>query len=225
MVEDARMRRSHISSCPLVLAFAIVWASTAVAAGTTASGNHNRYKWHDAAGNLHYGDALPPEAAKFGYEVVSPQGVVIKRVERAKTAEEIAAAKVSAAKAQSEREETDKQNRTDAQLVAAYPTEEDLKRAHAQRLEIMDQQVGAAQISLRSQEQTLADMLSRAAEAELTGVALPGGQAKQLADMRKQVDEQRIAVARKEGERDQASARFDAEVAHYRELQAKAAEQ
>lgn len=219
------MRRSHISSCLLVLAFAIAWTSTAVAAGTTASGNHNRYKWHDAAGNLHYSDALPPEAAKFGYEVVSPQGVVIKRVERAKTAEEIAAAKVSAAKAQSEREETDKQNRTDAQLVAAYPTEEDLKRAHAQRLEIMDQQVSAAQISLRSQEQTLADMLSRAAEAELTGVALPGGQAKQLADMRKQVDEQRIAVARKEGERNQASARFDAEVAHYRELRAKAAEQ
>lgn len=216
------MRRSHLSSRLLILALAIASTTAANAAGTSTT-THNRYKWHDGAGNLHYSDALPPEAAKFGYEVVSPQGVVIKRVERAKTAEEIAAAKVSAAKAQSEREESDKQSRTDAQLVAAYPTEEDLKRAHAQRLEIMDQQVNAAQISLRSQEQTLADMLSRAAEAELTGVALPGGQAKQLADMRKQVDAQRIAVARKEGERDQASARFDVEVAHYRELQAKAA--
>jgi len=219
------MHCSHLSSRPLIFALAIALASAANAAGTSTSGNHNRYKWHDAAGNLHYGDALPPEAAKLGYEVVSPQGVVIKRVERAKTADEVAAAKISAAKAQADRADSDKQTRTDAQLIAAYPTEADLKRAHQQRLEVMDQQVNAAQISLRSQEQTLADMLARAAEAELTGVALPGGQAKQLAEMRKQVDEQRIAVARKEGERDQASARFDGEVAHYRELQQAKAEQ
>ncbi|HEY0231772.1 MAG TPA: DUF4124 domain-containing protein [Dokdonella sp.] len=219
------MRRSHRSSRLLIFALAIASASAASAAGTSPGGNHNRYKWHDAAGNLHYADVLPPEAAKFGYEVVSPQGVVVKHVERAKTADEIAAAKISAAKAQAEREDTDKQTRTDTQLLTAYPTEADLKRAHAQRLEVMDQQVNAAQISLRSQEQTLADMLARAAEAELTGVALPGGQAKQLAEMRKQVDEQRIAVARKEGERDQASARFDGEAAHYRELQQAKAEQ
>ncbi|MET0225560.1 MAG: DUF4124 domain-containing protein [Dokdonella sp.] len=218
------MRRSHRSSRPLIFALAIASASAASAAGTP-SGNHNRYKWHDAAGNLHYADALPPEAVKFGYEVVGPQGVIIKRVERARTVDEIAAAKVGAAKAQAEREDADKQTRSDAQLIAAYPTEADLKRAHAQRLDVMDQQVNAAQISLRSQEQTLADMLARAAEAELTGVAMPSGQAKQLAEMRKQVDEQRIAVARKEGERDQASARFDGEVAHYRELQAKADQQ
>ncbi|MEP7043822.1 MAG: DUF4124 domain-containing protein [Dokdonella sp.] len=220
------MRRSQPSLRLLTVVLAVAWASASTAAGTSTGGNHNRYKWHDAAGNLHYSDALPPEAAKFGYEVVSPQGVVVKRVERAKSADELAAAKATAAKAQAARDDADKQTRTDAQLIAAYPTEADLKRAHAQRLEVMDQQVSAAQISLRSQEQTLADMLARAAEAELTGVALPRLQTQQLADMRKQVDEQRIAVARKEGERDQASARFDGEVAHYRDLQqAKAAQQ
>ena len=57
-------------------------ASLAQAAGT----GHTQYKWRDASGALHYSDSLPPEAAKSGYEVVNGQGLVIKRVERAKTA-------------------------------------------------------------------------------------------------------------------------------------------
>ena len=58
--------------------------SDSAAAGP--SGVHNRYKWTDGEGNLHYSDALPPEAVKYGYEIVSPQGVVIKHVDRPKTA-------------------------------------------------------------------------------------------------------------------------------------------
>ena len=57
-----------------------------------------RYKWRDEAGNLHYSDSVPPEATRLGYEVVNQQGVVIRRVERAKTEAELAAAKATADK-------------------------------------------------------------------------------------------------------------------------------
>ena len=76
---------------PAVLA--LLLAGVASAADTT---KHNRYKWTDAEGNLHYSDALPAEAVKYGYEIVSPQGVIIKHVDRAKTAEERTAAKAEA---------------------------------------------------------------------------------------------------------------------------------
>src|SRR5690606_28262313 len=46
----------------------------------TAVADHNRYKWRDAQGNLHYSDSLPAEAARMGYEVVNSHGIVIKRV-------------------------------------------------------------------------------------------------------------------------------------------------
>ncbi len=209
---------SRLLVCSLAIACAT--AATAVGAGT----GRNQYKWRDAAGALHYSDALPAEAAKYGYEVVNAQGVVVRRIERAKTAEEQAAAKAELAKVQTQREEAATQARTDVQMLSAYPTESDLKRSQQQKLDLLDQQTESSRISLRSLEQALADQLAHAAEVERTGKALPELQAKQIAETRKQIDGQRAALARREGERAQAVSRFDAEAARYRELKDKPAE-
>jgi hypothetical protein len=206
-------------SCSLVL----LMATAAGNAFAQKGGDHNRFKWRDGAGNLHYSDALPPEAAKLGYEVVSPQGIVVKRVERAKTRAELADAKVAAAKAKVEHDQQIALERADEQLLTGYPEERDLTRAQAQQLEMLKQQVVAAEISLRSQEQMLADLLGRAAETERGGKSLPPFQARQLAQARQQVDEQRLTVKRRQDERDSASERFEQETVRYRELKARLA--
>ncbi|MEO7323315.1 MAG: DUF4124 domain-containing protein [Dokdonella sp.] len=187
------------------------------------SGDRNRYKWRDSAGNLQYSDSLPAEAAKYGYEIVGPQGIVIKRVERAKTAAELAAAKAAAATAQVEQNKIAADERADEQLISGYPEESDLKRTQQQKLEMLDQQIVAAQISLRSQEQALADLLGRAADEERNKKTLSDFQARQLAKMRKQVDDQRLTVERRQSERQNAVGSFEAEIVRYRELKAKLA--
>ena len=59
-----------------VLAFLIT--GTAWAAGGSVPGKaHQRYKWTDGEGALHYSDSLPPEAVKYGFEIVNAQGVVL----------------------------------------------------------------------------------------------------------------------------------------------------
>jgi len=195
---------------------AIIAASLAQAAGT----GHTQYKWRDAAGALHYGDSLPAEAAKFGYEVVNGQGLVVKRVERAKTSDELAAAKVAAAKADAERNAAAQRAREDERLLSMFAEESDLKRSQQQRLDSVDQEIDAARFSLRNQEQTLADLLDRAAEYERSGKPLPAAQAKQIATLRTQIEEQHQAIARREQERTTVASQLDAELAHYRELKA-----
>ena len=206
----------------LAAAIATACAVPALAADTTA--DRNRYKWHDAAGNLHYGDSLPPDAARLGYEIVNPQGVVIKRIDRAKTVDELAAAKVEQKRVQAERDAADARARADAELLSVYPTEADLVRSQQQKLDLLEQQATTAKIGLRNQEQTLGELLVQAADAERSGKPLPDAQARQLTALRKQVDDQRLAVARQERERDEARTAFGNEVTRYRELKAKAAE-
>jgi hypothetical protein len=194
---------------------AILVACPAWAADT---GKHNRYKWTDAEGNLHYTDALPPEAVKYGYDVVNAQGIVIKHVDRMKTPEERAAAKAELAKAKAAREAEETRRRSDQQMLAAYPTEDDLKRAQHQQSEMMEQNITSARISLQSQEKTLAELLGHAAELDSSGKPVPPALAKKIGDMRKQVEDQREYIARKQRERDETIARFDDELAHYRSL-------
>jgi hypothetical protein len=204
----------------LLMAFLLSVATTQAIAQKS---DHNRFKWRDAGGNLHYSDSLPPEAAKYGYEIVSPQGMVIKRVAREKTAAELAAAKAAAIKEQAEREVAEARALADAQLLANFPQESDLLRAQRQRIEMLDQQVNAARISLRNQEQTLADLLDNAADSERAGKPLAKYQSDKIASMRKQVDEQRLMVERREAERRDAGTRFEREVQRYRDLRSQQA--
>lgn len=210
------MRRS----LPILLATLLAAAAMDAAAQKS---DHNRFKWRDGGGNLHYSDSLPPEAARYGYEIVNPQGIVVRRVEREKTATELAAAKAAAAREKAEREVADARARADAQLLANFPQESDLLRAQRQRIEMLDQQVNAARISLRNQEQTLAELLGNAADNERAGKTLPKRQADQIAGMRKQVDEQRAMVERREAERQDAGTRFERELQRYRDLKSQRA--
>jgi hypothetical protein len=205
-----------LSTCLLVV------LATALAGQAMAEEklDHNRFKWRDAQGNLHYSDTLPGDAARLGYEVVNPQGIVVRRVERAKTPAELAAAKRAAAAAQDQRDADAALARADAQLLGGYPEESDLRRAQQQKIEVLEQQITAAQVSLRNQEQSLAGLLGRAADSERTGKPLPAEQATELARMRHQVDQQRLAVERRQRERDLAEQRFAGEIDHYRALKA-----
>lgn len=193
--------------------FALLVASLCSAAEAS---KHNRYKWYDADGNLHYSDALPAEAVKYGYELVSPQGVIIKHVDRAKTAEERVAAKAELAKTQAAKDAAANRIHTDQQMVAAYPTEDDLKRAQRQQSEMLEQNLNSARISLQSQEKSLAELLGHAADLDSTNKEVPPELAKRIGILRKQVEDQRSYIARKEAERDQTVAHFDDELAHYR---------
>lgn len=195
----------------LLLAFA---PALALAAGP----DHNRYKWRDAQGNLHYSDSLPPEAVRFGYEVINPRGIVVRRVERARTEEELAADRREAAALAAVREREAEQQRADTQLLAGYPSEQDLIRTQRQKLELLMQHVQSAQVSLRSQERGLADQLERAAEVERSGKTLNARQQEELDAQRKLVDRQRQLVERRQAEHDQAEQRFVAELDRYREL-------
>jgi len=83
---------------------------------------------------------------------------------------------------------------------------------------MMDTNLTSARISLQSQEKSLAELLGHAAELDSNGKPIPANLAKKIADMRKQVEEQRTYIARKQKERDDTVAHFDEDLAHYRSL-------
>src|SRR5580765_682540 len=180
------MRDSNMRATIVLLA--VFGLSLSLAAAAAGAGEHNRYKWKDAEGNLHYDDALPAEAMQFGYDVVSKSGLVLKHVDAPKTPEQLKAETEAAAKHAAEQKSTEEQHKHDQQLLAAYPNEEDLARVQQGQLDSIDQEAHATQLSLDSQEKSLAEMLGRAGELERTGKPVPPA-------LRKQIDTERDIVA------------------------------
>lgn len=204
------MRKPIIATTVLLLAASV--------AGTPAHGQGTRYKWRDAQGNLHYSDALPPDAGKLGYEMINAQGIVIKRVEPPKSTEELAAAKAAAAQEKATRAEAEARLRNDQQLLAAYPTEDELQRAHEHQLQMLQQNIRSAEIGLQSQERSLAEQLGQAADIERDGKPVPKRIADQISATRIQIEAQHRVVERRNAELEKAKLDLAAELEHYRAL-------
>jgi hypothetical protein len=196
-------------------------ALSVVAGSAQAQTERVRYKWRDETGALHYEDAIPPEAVKFGYEVVNKQGITVRRVERAKTADELAAAKAAAEKAAAEQKKADDAARTDAQMLAAYPTEDDLRRSIQAQIDLITQNIQATEIGIASQEKNLAERLNHAAEQERIGKPVPVPVQKQITTLKDGLAEQRAFLARRTNDREAMQKQMETSIAHYRQIKQK----
>jgi chromosome segregation ATPase len=204
------------TSLRLSIAFLLGIASiSAIAAGSV------RYKWRDAEGNLHYSDSLPADANVLGYDVVTGQGVLVKRVAPAMSPDERAAAKIKEAEDRSTQSETERQAREDQQLLAANPTEADLLESQRQQVEMIDLQIKSLQTGLESLERNLTELLGRAADQEREGNAIPAKLANQIADIRSKIDAQHKRLDRNAAEKKKTTTGFSAELDRYRALRDK----
>lgn len=200
----------------LCLAAAITLAGSAVA----IEAGH-RYKWKDAEGLVHYSDNLPSEALQVGYDVINPQGLIVKHVDRAKTPEELKAADEAAKKAAIARQEAEQQAKADQQMLAAYTSEKDLRTAQQAQLDMIDQSIKATQISLGNQEKSLREVLDHAASLDRNGKPVPASLQSQIESLKRNIDDQKAFVARKQKEKEDTSTKFTIELDHYREIRAR----
>ncbi|HSX61046.1 MAG TPA: DUF4124 domain-containing protein [Tahibacter sp.] len=184
----------------------------------SAAGDRLRYKWRDEGGNLHYSDSVPPQATRLGYEVVNEHGVVVRRVERAKTEEELAAAKAAADKIAAEKRRADEAARNDAQMLAAYPTEDDLRKSLQGQIDLITQNIQATEVGIASQEKSLAERLVHAAEQERNGKPVPAAVQKQINTLRSGLAEQKAFLERRTADRAAMEKQLVSDIEHYRQI-------
>ncbi len=205
----------------LTFAVANCTAVTIHAANPTATAQVH-YKWTDEQGAVHFSDTVPPDSVKFGYDVLNSEGIAIRHVDRARTPEEIKAMQAEARQREEAKRRAADLIKADQQLLAAYPTEGELIRAQKAQIEVIDQNIRGADINIKSQERSLADLLSRAGELERANKPLPAKLAQQIGDMRNDIEKQRAIIQQSQQEKTDSAHKFELELDHYRELVAKA---
>jgi hypothetical protein len=194
----------------------------ATATALAADKSRQRYRWTDAQGVVHFDDVLSDAAIQAGYDVVSGSGMKIRHVAPPKTAEQQKADDQAEAQKKAADKAAAMQAQEDAQMLAAYPTEQSFSEAHNAQLAMIDQYIQSTQISLQSQEKSLTDMLSHAADLERTGKPIPATLSKQIESLRANIEKQKAYITGKQQEKIDNAARFETELAHYRAVRGKA---
>lgn len=197
-------------ACALVASVACTSAS--------AAGKKKLYRWTDDKGEVHYTDALPPEAARAARDQLNDRGMAVERTERALTPEERAAFEAERNRLAEEKRLAEERAKMDAILLASYPTEADLARAYKERFDLIERTVESAQVGIGSQERSLDDLLSHAAGLERSGKPVPDKVAQSIAMARRQVAEQRSVLTKRQAEKAALQAEYDQVLGRYREL-------
>ena len=195
-----------------------ILAATCVGLALLASGQVHAtklYKWVDADGNVHYSDKVPPDQAKQARTELNEQGVTVNKVERALTPEEIAARKAEEKAALDAAEAIERQREQDKVLLDSYASEDDLTRAHQQRVDLLEQTIEARKVEIGLREKNLADLVARAADTERSGRPVPEVLQTMIKNER----------GKREQELVQAEKDYAADVNRYREVAARYAKQ
>lgn len=179
------------------------------------------YRWTDKDGKVHYSDHVPPEAIENARSEINQRGIKVGEVDRAMTAEEQAAAKVAAQEAEAQRKAEEEQAKLDTVLLSSYGSVGELERAFNERFDLLEQSLESARVGIRSQEKSLADLLSHAAGLQRQNKPVPENIKSSIDTAQRQVGQQREYLARREAEKAALDAEFERTRERYLALQGK----
>jgi hypothetical protein len=193
----------------VLLATAVaVWIPSALAA---------TYKWVDENGKVHYTDKLPPEQVDKASTQLDKQGVPVKRIEPAPTAEQKRAKAEAEAREKQLAKERELIDRRDRALLSTYTMESEIDLARRRALSTIDQQIQSSaaytlQLNKRKEE------LEAKRKAAKDGV--PPTLERELANLDTELSRQADLVAAKQKEVVLVNVRYDADLKRWRELRA-----
>lgn len=211
------MRRTVLLLLPALL----LAASAVTPARATDNTTAVHYRWKDAAGVVHFADTIPASALAGGYDVVNNDGQVVRHVARELTPAERKAAIADAAREAAAKRAAQQQSLSDTQMLSAYPTDKDLQQSQQAQLQQIQTDIATLQTNLRSQESTLTDLLTHAADLEHSGEPIPAVVNQRISEQRENVNQERNALVQRRADLDKAQTRFAVQLQRYRALRAK----
>lgn len=199
-----------------------------IAVGVSAvafAGDNSRptthYRWTDTSGVVHFGDTIPSSALAGGYDIVNDKGLVVRHIAPELTPVERRAAAAATARDAAAKRDAHLRKVEDAQMLSAYPTDRDLEQSQQAQLKQMQADIATLETNLRSQEDSLTELLAHAADIEHSGKPIPPEVNKRIADQRQTVNGERDALVQRRADYANAKVKFAARLEHYRALRAK----
>jgi len=185
----------------------------------TSSAHAASFKcWTNSEGVRECGNVVPPEYAQKGHEEISESGTVVNKVDRALTAEEIAAQKKIEEDKKRQQEIIAEQKRRDDVLLNTYNNVDEIKLAQKGRLAAIDTELKIYSKNLTGAEKGLRNLYAQAARKERNGKKVPAALQKQVDKAKKQVDSYQRFIQNKKNEKQKLIEQFDRNIVRFKEL-------
>ena len=195
----------------LIAIAAAVLASSALQAGGIK-------KWVDENGVTHYGPSVPPQYVDKAHSELNKHGLVVKRHERAPTAEEIERQEALAELQAEQQKLLEEQQARDRILLNLYRNEDDLIMARDGKIAQIDSQNQVTHKEIRRLKARLSEFQAAAANAERAGRTLNRKQQENLERTRRSIERSYAMILAREDEKQATIERYDYDLQRFRKL-------
>ncbi len=178
------------------------------------------YKWVDENGQMHFGDSIPTEYQRKAHEELNDAGIVMKRKEAEKTAEQKREEKRLAKKREKMLQAEKIKQQRDRVLLDTYTTERDLVVARDSRLDAVGSQINLAETIVSDSNKKIQSLEKQVAAIKASDREVPVDLYKQIESHQQQIAVQNKVKAGHEKRRDDISAQFKDYIERFKVLKA-----
>ena len=178
------------------------------------------YRWVDEYGDVHYGDKVPAKYLKKEHEELNEHGTLVKKHDRAMTAEERAAKQ----REEEERKRIENERRAqalrDRVLTDTYTTERDLIAARDARLDAIDSQLQLSRDIIESSTEKVEKTTRVIEQLKAGGKVVPEATYAKLEREKLQLATQKGVQQGHKIKREEVIVQFEGYIKRFRELMA-----
>lgn len=176
------------------------------------------YRWVDDQGKVFYSDKVPPTEVQHKLDTLNQQGVVVDRVDAAKTKEDLAREAELEKRRIEQQQLIEEQKKADRVLLRTFRTEDDIFMARNGKLASIDAKIQIVRGNIRRQKTQLAELQLAAANMERAGQAIATNQLKEIENIRNQINGDYQGIIAQEELKQQIREKYAADLARFREL-------
>jgi hypothetical protein len=176
------------------------------------------YKWVDDKGVVHYTDKMPAEVVEKGSVELNKQGIAVKRIDPAPTAEQRRARLAEEERQRQLEREREVVDRRDRALMQSYTSEDEIELARHRALGTIDSQVQSAQAYSVALSKRRVELTAKRTSYGTNPV--PAAIDRELESIGGELAKQDAFIAEKKREIAGVTARYDADRQRWRELRA-----
>jgi len=175
------------------------------------------YKWVDENGNVTYSDQVPPDQIKKEHEEINKDGIVIDKIENARTKEEIEAEKERLRLAEEAAILAEKKEEVRQNILKAYTNENEIIRLKDERVSALERNIELANQSLEFQKISREQILARAADNERDGIEISKALKSRITTIEEKIKYQKQFIESKTKEIDIVKKKFENDLKTYRQ--------
>ncbi len=176
------------------------------------------YRWVDADGKVHYTDSLPPDQVRRGHDELDRRGITVRRVERAKTAEEIAAEKRIERLRKEQQKLIEKQKAEDRVLLRTFRSVDDIKLTRDGKIATIDSMIAVDRGNIKRTKRRLEQMQDHAAQIEKRGQTVSKRYLANIAQLRDEIRNTYAAILRRERSKDEIFKRYARDIERFKKI-------